>query len=385
MINIFSLFKKNDKPSDKLIKYNNITFIEKETNHEFLQVIPDNNYDNQELIRVGDATKINMVLQQLPLVANIAQSKELQGAYKVVFPEGVTGTLMKYKNGLLGTPMVGEKGKTVAHAGLELLDASKVLQPVMIFSAMSLVTGQYFMARIDKSLSTISKDVKEIIELIYDEKESDIYAIYDYYEYIKNNMDTIIENEPLKVAVLSNIELNNNKMNSNIKFYTKSIRRKIVELDNVDKDSIFTSKRLDKVEELENKIQKLMHQQSLCYELFCLGKIIEVKVAEIYNNNYYENTINEFKNLGKEIEENIDNLMKVSNDILLKTKKGAVLNQEKVLDKIFESNNKYKERKETLENNIASLINNINMFVLDSVKEKEFYVIGNDLYTKVGV
>lgn len=68
------------------------------------------------------------------------------------------------------------------------------------------------------------------------------------------------------------------------------------------------------------------NQQSLSYELFCLGKMIEVKIAE--------------------------------------------------------SNNKYKERKITLDNNVENLINNINMFVLDSTKEKEFYVIDNDLYTK---
>lgn len=33
------------------------------------------------------------------------------------------------------------------------------------------------MAKIDKSLSVISKDVKEIIELIYDEKESAILKL----------------------------------------------------------------------------------------------------------------------------------------------------------------------------------------------------------------
>ncbi|KHD16321.1 hypothetical protein OA81_05975 [Clostridium butyricum] len=292
---------------------------------------------------------------------------------------------MKYKNGMMGTPFIGENGKVAGHAGLVPLDASKVLTPLMVFSAISAVTGQYFMARIDKSLSIISKDVKEIIELIYDEKESDMYSIYDYYEYIKDNMATIIENESLKISILSNIQLNNNKMNSNIKFYTKSIHRKINDLTTATDESIFTSKRLDRVQELNHEIEKLMNQQSLCYELFCVGKMLELKVAEIYNKEYQDNIIKDFEKLGEEIEVNIDNLMFGCKKVLTEIKDGAVLNESKVLDKMLESNEEYKERKETLNNNVSNLINNINMFALESSKEKEFYVIENELYTTIGV
>lgn len=52
MINFFSLFKKKDK----LVKYNSISFVEKETKHEFLQVIPNSSYDKNELTKVGDAS-----------------------------------------------------------------------------------------------------------------------------------------------------------------------------------------------------------------------------------------------------------------------------------------------------------------------------------------
>lgn len=386
MINIFSIFTKNKKTdANEMIKFNDICFIEPGTKKQFLSITPNSEFNKEELNKIGNAAKIDMFLQQLPLVANMVQGQEMKGAYKVVFPEGITGTLMKYKNGMLGTPFIGENGKIAGHAGLVPLDASKVLTPVMIFSAISAVTGQYFMARIDKSLSVISKDVKEIIELIYDEKESDMYAIYDYYEYIKDNMTTIVENESLRISVLSNLQLNSNKMNSNVKFYNKSIQRKISDLNKVNGDSIFTSKRLDKVQELNSEIENLMHQQSLCYELFCVGKMLEVKIAEIYDKDYYSNIINDFLKLGKEIEASIESLMYACNEVLIETKKGALLNEDKVSDKILESNKQYEERKSTLSNNVQNLINSINMFSLESSKEKEFYVIENELYVKTGV
>ena len=41
--------------------------------------------------------------------------------------------------------------------------------------------------------------------------------------------------------------------------------------------------------------------------------------------------------------------------------------------------------KQILNNNVSNLIKNINMFALESSKEKEFYVIENELYTTIGV
>jgi len=46
------------------------------------------------------------LIQYLPIVQTAKQSEMLKGAYKVVFPEGAVGELMRYKNGMLGTPLV---------------------------------------------------------------------------------------------------------------------------------------------------------------------------------------------------------------------------------------------------------------------------------------
>ena len=128
-----------------------------------------------------------------------------------------------------------------------------------------------------------------------------------------------------------------------------------------------------------------MNQQSLCYELFCVGKMLEVKIAEIYNREYYDNVINEFLKLGEELDISIYNLMNACETVLAETKKSAFINVDKVSEKILESSNQYRYRKNKLSSNVNSLIDSINIFLIDSCKEKEFYIIGDNLYTKTGV
>ena len=383
-MSIFSIFKrKKDDNKKELTCFNNMCFVEPRTNKPFLSIIPNSICDGRKLKKIGSATKVNMFLQQLPLVANMAQSKAMEGAYKIVLPEGAIGKLMEYKNGMLSTTLIGENKKITGHAGLVPLDASKALKPVMIFSAMSAVTGQYFMARIDKTLSVISRDVKEIIDLIYDEKEADMCSIYDYYEYVKKNMNIIIENEALKIASLTNIQSNNSKLNSNIKFYTKSIKRKLNQLSKVNKEDFFTSARLESAKNLNDEIDKIVNQQSLCYELFCIGKMMEARIAEVYDDEYYDNIKDEFKSLNEEIDSNVDSLNECYEKVLSEMKEKAIIHEDKVADQLLTSNNYFIERKKILNDNMSNLINGVDMFLFESRKEKEFYVIEDGLYAKI--
>ncbi len=211
-----------------------VTFVDPRTKKDFLNVMKVENEEINNKKCIGSLTKVNMFMQQLPLAVNIAQNQINSNAYKIVFPEGAAGTLMRYRNGMLGTPLIGDNGKITAHAGLVPIDNIS-LTPLMIFSAMSAITGQYFMAKIDEGLESLTKNVKEIIDVIYDEKESDNFATYNFCEYVKSNMQLILGNEALKLSTLTNLQATNNKMCANILFYSKSIDRKIESITNVTK------------------------------------------------------------------------------------------------------------------------------------------------------
>ena len=150
-MSIPSLFSKREETASF---QDEVTFVEPITNKEFLTVIQVENEEINNKKCIGNLTKVNMFMQQLPLAVNIAQNQINSNAYKVVFPEGAAGTLMKYKNGMLGTPLIGESGKISGHAGLVPVDSIS-LTPLMIFTAMSAITGQYFMAKINEGLESL--------------------------------------------------------------------------------------------------------------------------------------------------------------------------------------------------------------------------------------
>lgn len=368
------LLKKED-----FIANNEVSILEPVNKKEFLTIKSIDNKDLQGKKNIGKVTKASMFIQQLPLVSNIAQNKMMEGAYKVIFPEGSIGTMMKYKNGMLGTPLVGADGKITSHAGLVPIDSIS-MTPLMVFTAMSAITGQYFMARINESLEEISKEVQNIIDLIYDEKESDIYAAYNFYESIRNNLQQILGNEILKISTLTNVQLTNNKLDSYIKFYSKSINREINNLKNVLKSSKFTSKRLSEMDEISVKISNFITQQHLCFELLCIGKVCEMQVAEIYDSSYCENLINELECSGEIIDKDVLTLIKKSEDVLLDIIKGANIKGNDAVSKYKKDTQKYKNKQLKFEKNKKRFIDNISDFNIENQKVKEFILIDNEVY-----
>ena len=145
----------------------------------------------------------------------------------VVFPEGAVGELMRYKNGMLGTPLVnnGKIGNT--HAGFWSNCGKLSLTPVMVFTVISAITGQYFMARINKSLESISKDVREIISMFLDDKKAKNKAIFGFYTYIRNNLNIIINNSDLRIATLTNLQSYLVELKQNLLFYESTIKERM--------------------------------------------------------------------------------------------------------------------------------------------------------------
>lgn len=356
-----------------------VTFVDPRTKKDFLNVMKVENEEINNKKCIGSLTKVNMFMQQLPLAVNIAQNQINSNAYKIVFPEGAAGTLMRYRNGMLGTPLIGDNGKITAHAGLVPIDNIS-LTPLMIFSAMSAITGQYFMAKIDEGLESLTKNVKEIIDVIYDEKESDNFATYNFCEYVKSNMQLILGNEALKLSTLTNLQATNNKMCANILFYSKSIDRKIESITNVTKKLKLTGNRLSEMEELSTAVFGLITQQHLSFELFCIGKVYEIQVAEIYDESYYKNLISELERIGQIVDSDVNELIAKCDGALLEIIKKAAIKGDEAVNKYKEYMKKYKNEQLKFKKSKDNFIENIISFKNENIKAKEFVIVDDLIY-----
>lgn len=355
-----------------------VRFLDPISKKGFLNIMKVENEEINNKKCIGSIAKVNMFMQQLPLAVGIEQSEIIRNSYKIVFPEGASGTLMRYKNGMLGTPLIGSNGKISAHAGLVSVE-NTLLTPLMIFSAMSAITGQYFMARIDEGLETITKNVKEIIDIIYDEKESDNFSAYNFCEYVKSNMQIILGNETLKLSTLTNLQATNNKMCSNILFYSKSIKRKSTEIANIAKKLSTTEKRLADMDELSKVVFGLIRQQQLSFELLCIGKVYEIQVAEMYDEEYYKNIISELERVGEIADLDVKNTIKECEETLLQIIKKAIKGDDAVT-KFKEAMEDYKNKQLEFEKIKNNFIENIISFKNENTKAKEFIVVDDLLY-----
>jgi hypothetical protein len=378
--------KVNDENNETMLSTNNsLQFVDPIDKKAFLSIesmfneVDESNRNEYNLKPLGSSARMLSLLQHMPMIQNLDQAKKLEGAYKVVFPEGAIGRLMEYKNGTLGTPLVKPNGKIGSHAGLLPID-SLSLNPAMIFTAVSLVTGQYFMAKINKSLESISKDVKDIITMMLDDKEARNQAIFNFYGYIRENLEFILNNSDLKLATLTNLQSYLIDLNQNKLFYEKTIDRKKNELQHILEAYNTTNKRVAELEKLQNEVSNLLMQQHICLELYVIGKIYEMQLAQIYGEDYCNKLINELDEIiikTIDFSRNIANeYIKTLNDI----EESALINKDKIVFQREQIEENIIKRQYDFKKNIKSTVNSITDIIELNRNDHTFILKDNNLY-----
>lgn len=349
-------------------------------NIELLTVEEADIAERYKMKLIGNIVDLNMFFQQLPVAANIMQNEMAQGCYKLVFPKGIMGQLMKYKNGFLSTNIVGIDNKIVAHAGLI---PAKVLNltPLMIFSMMSLITGQFFLYKINQKLTVISQDVKEVVELIYDEKKADTSAVHYFFEHIQENLYTILFNEELRKSILTNILDNNNKLYSHVKFYSAVMKRNNECLKEVLDNNRSTAKRMEDLKERIDKFNENINQQHLCFSLLCIGRVREIQIGQIYEEKYHNNVLKELTTISESIALNVKSTFEYVDDTLLhilKDTNGRKGNE--VIEEIKENERIYLEKQKIFEEHTNYILEGIQDFTNKLMTEQVFLINDGNVY-----
>lgn len=102
------------------------------------------------------------------------------------------GDLMRYVDKTVSS-IVTKNGKITAHAGFLPVNAV-VFAPIIIFEAMSILTGQYYLNGISNQLSAIDKKINELIQLHHTERYAKINHSIKFLECLKNQRAINIEN-----------------------------------------------------------------------------------------------------------------------------------------------------------------------------------------------
>jgi len=279
----------------------------------------------QKITDSGVSSQLFNGMQHLPQALS---AMELSKSFQVIMPEGINGVLMQYKNGMLGTPVVSN-GKIVAHAGLQSLKPAAVA--LSVFTVASVITGQYFMAQINKKLKAISFSIEGICKFLENDKLSQIQAHFEFLDFAESNNNSIIKNDEQKISTIINIQNSKIKATELTSFYSRQLK------DCLDTINIEKRKEVkkDKSEDIYKKHQKSLECLSCYYfslKLLATASILEISYTQnieksfldyIYNN--LEIKVKEFEKVSKEAREIINSYLSNANNLNVNEIKYLVL------------------------------------------------------------
>lgn len=148
-----------------------------------------NKYQKLEL-STAQKIYINALIQQLPLAVTASNMPQM---YTLTFPEGLPHTLMHLKNGGFATSIIGADGKIVGMASLTPMVAEAAI--IGIFTAMSVLTGQFFLCQINKELQKINQKLDEIISFLYGDKKAELLSEVSFVKCAYENFNSIMAHE----------------------------------------------------------------------------------------------------------------------------------------------------------------------------------------------
>lgn len=234
--------------------------------------------------------QIGMMFQQLPGLATHAIS--YHGTYRVYFDKGL-GVLQQAKqgDGFLRANVVkaGTNNKVTGQALLKSASMGPLVANA-VFSALSMVTGQYFLSEINNKLSAIDKKVDGIRQFLEMEKISGLWANEEYIQQVVRDFKSIQENEYLKHATIIQLHQIRKESLANTNFYATSFQLKKEELQQLKKNG--------KKKEIVMAISELGNL-FLCYKFvlhtYCMSYYLETVLSGNMDENYLSSVQNDIK------------------------------------------------------------------------------------------
>lgn len=219
------------------------------------------------------AVQLSSLTQQIPL---IVAGDSIAGTYKLVFPEGIDGTLMALKRGGMSTTIIGNDGKFAGTASL--VEASNMTALFNAFSAMSIVTGQYFLSKITSDLKMISLNLDKILEFLYGDKRAELLSELNFVKYTCKNYSSIMSIDVQRIATISSLQRAKTIAMRDIEFYITNLNTK--------KDE--QAKDYSDFEDIGEEALKIKDSLDLAMQLYALASIMEVYFSQNWDIDYLE-------------------------------------------------------------------------------------------------
>lgn len=232
----------------------------------------DNKPDFQKLkLTSSQKIQIGGLLQNLPsVIATDIMSK----AYVLKLPEGMSGFYhpMQYATGGIGTPIQDAGGSIVGHASLHELSPQAAVMG--IFNMMSIASGQYFLAQINRELRTMNQSIDKILEFLYGDKRAELFSEVSFVKSAYQNYSSIMQHEQQRFATIVSLQ------------EAKKIAMKDIEFYMSDLDATVSTKNGSDIVSLIDKAFQTKDCLELSIQLYSMSSLLEIYYSQNYDADY---------------------------------------------------------------------------------------------------
>jgi len=264
----------------------------KDSNSEIILMRLNPEFDPDSLISRLHMEKIppsDGLSRALGSVPQIVSAIALNQSFRIVMPAGVIGNLMHLvkdpaMSGLLTTSVIGSGGRIVGTAGLASM--SGFVAPVIIWTILAFLTGQFFLVQIQRNTQAIFEELRNILYFLVAKEESDLGARIEFLHYVSTNFNALSQNSDMRISTLTNLQKINVESLAGLKLWTRNIERELqdistsVDLVRQNKDRKHS---IGKVVNFVAETREHINRALASWQCYSLGSILEIQMGSVFD------------------------------------------------------------------------------------------------------
>lgn len=217
-------------------------------------------------LQLSDTQKMHLsaVYQQIP--AALAAGTMAQ-AYIAKFPEGLPHTLTALRQGGFGS-MIRSENEFVGSASFFSLHKQAAI--LGVFTAMSVASGQYFLAKINSKLDVLQYALNDILDFLYGDKKAELMSEISFTKYAYENYSSIMAHDIQRTATISSLQNAKKVAINDIEFYISDLSTTV---ERQEKD----------FEKLFRKVSQIRDSLNLSLQLYTMSSLLEVYYAQNFD------------------------------------------------------------------------------------------------------
>lgn len=214
--------------------------------------------------------QVNALLGSVPSLIGVGT---LSQSYVLTFPEGVQGTLMQLKSGGYSTTLRNpDTGRIVGSAALE--QASVQAACLGAFTAMSIASGQYFLAEINSKLNMMKLSLDKILEFLYGDKRAELMSEISFVRFAYQNYGSIMGHDQQRLSTIISLQNARKVAMKDIEFYLADLL-----------SAVEAKGQIDILSAVEKALQ-IKDCLELSIQLYVMSNLLEVYYAQNHDKEF---------------------------------------------------------------------------------------------------